>query len=263
VLTGVAVSKHWSFGNPTSRRSNGAAMDSTLSKVRFSQTGTLIKVLFLMVLVSACTLSIKAAYDLSKDPQIFPVWFVPSFILIIIMLIALSSYFVLQAWKTDSKIQLVTNKQSAYLWIFVILSFVCTTAVHGFYPFQRDVLSILPMVDSVMKINYAVAITGLIGCTAFAILYFSVGTKPLALIGLLLIALITLIPNDNCANPFNYWWIETIGASPLMYVPNMYAALFVGCGLYGVHAKGAGFIATCICLGSLLLGIGHQLGIIW
>lgn len=240
-------------------------MDSTLSKLNVLKTDTLIliKVLFVMVLVSACGLSIKAAYDLSKDSEIFPIWFVPSFILTIIMLIAFSLYFMFQVWKTESNIQRTTSRQSAYLWVLMILSFFCTTAVHGFYPFQRDVLSTLPSVDSVMKINYAVAITGLIGCTAFAILYFSVGKKPLALIGLLLIALITLIPNDNCANPFNYWWIKTVGASPLMYVPNMYAALFVACGLYGVHPRSAGFITACICVGSLLLGVGHQLGIIW
>jgi hypothetical protein len=48
-----------------------------------------------------------------------------------------------------------------------------------------------------------------------------------------------------------------------MYVPNIYAALFVACGLYGIHPKSVGFLTTCICLGSLLLGVGHQLGIIW
>ena len=114
-----------------------------------------------------------------------------------------------------------------------------------------------------MKINYALGVVGLLAASALAFVYVFGQMKQPATLGLMLISLFLLIPNDSCANPFNYWWIETIGASPLMYVPNMYAALFVTCGLHGIPPRAVGFLTTCICIGSLLLGIGHQLGIIW
>lgn len=234
-----------------------------MSKVDFSITANTIKILLLTIFASACALSIKAAYDLAEDSDIFPVWFVPSFILVIIILIAVSMHFVLQVWKIKHLTYRLTSRQSVYLWVLMMLSFICTTSVHGFYPFRADVFSMLPAIDSVMKINYAIGIAGFIASTALAGMYIFSQMKLPAIIGLMLMALMVLIPNDNCANPFNYWWIETIGASPLMYVPNLYAALFVACGLYGIHPKGVGILTIGICLGSFLLGIGHQLGIIW
>jgi hypothetical protein len=208
-------------------------------------------------------LSIKAAYDLTKDSEIFPAWFVPSFALAVMVLIALSSYFIFQLQKTESNLQQVTRRQAASLWLFMLLSFICTTSVHGFYPFHRNVLLVLPAVDSVMKTNYAIGIFGFVISAVLAGVHLLGKMKHPAVLGLMLISLGMLIPNDNCANPFNYWWIETIGASPLMYVPNMYAALFVTCGLYGIQPKGAGILTFGICIASLLLGLGHQLGIIW
>lgn len=238
-------------------------MNSTMSKVYLFNTANTIKILLMTIFVSACVLSIKAAFDLVRDSDIFPVWFVPSFILVIIILITLSLYFVLQAWKIEHHSDLLTSKQSVYLWAFMLLSFICTTSVHGFYPFHPNTFSILPALDSVLKINYTLAAAGFIACSVLAGVYIFSPLKLPAIIGLMIMALVMLIPNDNCANPFNYWWIETIGASPLMYVPNLYAALFVACGLYGIHPKGVGILTIGICLGSFLLGIGHQLGIIW
>src|SRR5215211_2313131 len=238
-------------------------MNSMISKTNQVGFMNIIKILLTVIFVSAGLLSIKAAYDLTAESDIFPVWFVPSFVLVIIALISLSLYFVFQAWKRQEQAHLLTGKQSIFLWIFMILSFISTTSVHGFYPFHRHVFWILPAVDSVMKINYVIAVTGLIACIVFASMYLFSPIKALAVTGLMMATLLLLIPNDNCANPFNYWWVKTIGASPLMYVPNMYAAMFVTCGLIGIRPKSAGFLTMCICLSSLLLGVGHQLGIIW
>lgn len=238
-------------------------MSSTLTKVSAISSPNLMKRLLVTVFLSIAALSIKTAYDLTGHSAIFPAWFVPGFVLMIMILIALSLYFVLEARNTENTLPLITSKQSTILWILMLLSFVCTTSVHGFYPFHRNVLLILPTVDAVMKTNYAIGILGFAACAIFAYAYLAGQFKRPAMIGLLLISLGMLIPNDNCANPFNHWWIETIGASPLMYVPNMYAALFVTSGLYGIRPKSAGLLTAGICLGSLLLGLGHQLGIIW
>jgi hypothetical protein len=222
-----------------------------------------VKILLWIVFFSVSGLSIKAAYDIAAESEIFPSWFVPVFILTIALLIVLSLYFVLQIRHSEHNPHSVKRAQSAWLWIFMLLSFISTTSVLGFYPFHRNVLSILPAVDSVMKINYVIGSAGFITCAVFGYLYLFKQRKHPAMIGLMLFSLAMLIPNDNCANPFNTWWIDKIDASPLMYVPNMYAALFVTCGLNGIHTRSAGFIAMGICLASLALGLGHQLGIIW
>ena len=98
---------------------------------------------------------------------------------------------------------------------------------------------------------------------ALAGIYIFSRMKTTAVVGLLVMAVLTLIPNDNCYNPFNYWWIEKIGASPLMYAPNLYATLFVTSALHGIRPKSAALLTLGICIGSLILGIGHRLGIIW
>jgi hypothetical protein len=72
-----------------------------------------------------------------------------------------------------------------------------------------------------------------------------------------------MIPNDDCLNSFNRSWIRWVGASPLMYVPNLFAILFVGSGLRGVHPRLNGLLAAGACLGALLLGLGHMTRLIW
>jgi hypothetical protein len=238
-------------------------MNATMSRAKPFDAAKITKALLWVILASACLVSIKASYDLAKNFESFPIWFVPGFILAVATLIALSLYFVLQCQPVAGNLSSITRRQSTVLWILMLLSFICTVSVHGFYPFHRNVLLILPAVDWVMKINYAIAIVGFLACAAFAGIYLFGQIKAPAIVGLLFISSMMLIPNDNCWNPFNYWWIETVGASPLMYAPNMYAALFVTCGLYGIRPKSAGVLVTGICLGSLLLGLGHQLGIIW
>ena len=238
-------------------------MNSALSKVPPFETSSLVKMLLLTVFVSAGALSIKATYDLSKHAEIFPAWFVPGFILAITGLITLGLYFVFQTLKTAHNTSLLGGRQASLLWLPMLLSFLCTTSVHGFYPFHANVFRILPVIEPVMKINYALVVFGLLASTSLAFVYVFRHMRHPAMIGLMLMSLLLLIPNDNCSNPFNYWWINSIGASPLMYVPNMYAALFVTCGLHGIHPKSVGFLIAGICLGSLLLGMGHQLGIIW
>lgn len=235
----------------------------TRSNIHSHRTALPLKALLLATFFSAAALSVKAAYDLTQEPQIFPNWFVPTFILGVSLLIALSLYFVLRVWPVAHPSEILPSRQAAYLWGLMILSFICTTSVHGFYPFHAGVLATLSTADSVMKINYAVGIMGFLASAILAGVYLFTPLKRPAVIGLMAVTLLLLIPNDNCANPFNTWWIETVGASPLMYVPNMYAALFVASGLAGIHPKSNILITTGICLGSLLLGIGHQLGIIW
>ena len=223
----------------------------------------IVKIFFAMIFAAVCFLSIKATADLVDEFDIFPIWFIPSFGFVVFVLNAICFYLLLQIWKIESNPKLLSGKQSLFLWLLMSLSFICTTAVHSFHPFRLNTPSILPSVDAIMKINYGVAILGFLVSVALAGIYIFTKMKSPAMIGLMTMALFILIPNDNCSNPFNYWWIETIGASPLMYAPNLYAALFVTCGLYGIHSRIVTLLVMCVCGGCLILGIGHQLRIIW
>ena len=235
-------------------------MNTNVSKINQHD---IIKALLLTVYISVCASSIKTAYDLAKYSSVFPVWFVPSFILGIVGLIVVCLYLIFNAMKVKAPSQLLTGRLPISLWVSMSLSFICTTAVHNFYPFRPDTYTFFPSLDSVLKVNFTIAMSGFLISVMLAVLYLFTQNKPSAIVGLLVLALLILIPNDNCSNPFNYWWIEKIGASPLMYVPNSYTAMFVACGLLGVHSKGVTLLSFGTCLGSLFLGIGHLLKIIW
>jgi hypothetical protein len=77
------------------------------------------------------------------------------------------------------------------------------------------------------------------------------------------LAILLLVPNDACRNPFNMWWLTTVGASPLMFVPNLFAIIFGTAALSGVHRRlnisalaGTGVAVT-------VLGLGHMFRVIW
>jgi hypothetical protein len=238
-------------------------MTLTRKKADKPDTMHLIKVFLILLPAIACILSIKAAYDLGNYFDTFPAWFVPGFVSGIIILIITCLYFVRQMWRVHDRPDFLATKPYSYLWILMIFSFICTTSVHGFYPFQLDISSVLPGLNSVLRFNFLIAAAGVLTSTLLAGLYVFTSWKLPALIGLIGMGYLLLIPNDNCANQFNFWWIAKIGASPLMYVPNVYAAFFVVCGLFGIHPKVAVFLLLGICTASLLLGLGHQFRIIW
>src|SRR5512138_3357660 len=118
-----------------------------MSAVRFKayrvNSTITIKILLIILFISTSALSIKAAFDLSRYFDTFPQWFVPAFILGIVVLISLCLYFVWRAWRVYGRFDLLAPGKAVYLWLLMILSFVTTTSVHGFYPFRSDVFLVL------------------------------------------------------------------------------------------------------------------------
>ena len=128
-----------------------------MSAVRFRtyrvDSTVTIKTLLIILFLFTSGLSIKAAYDLSKHIDTFPAWFVPGFIFGIIVLICVCLYFVWQAWQVHGKFEFIAPSKAVYLWLLMILSFIATTSVHGFYPFRFDILSVFTATDSVLRIK--------------------------------------------------------------------------------------------------------------
>jgi hypothetical protein len=58
-----------------------------------------------------------------------------------------------------------------------------------------------------------------------------------AVSGLVILAAIMLVPNDNCPNDFNLPWIQWVGASPLMFMPNSVVLVIGYCGLHGIWPR--------------------------
>jgi hypothetical protein len=211
------------------------------------------------------SLSIKAAYDLLHYIHLFPSWFVPSFAAGVAVLISYAGYITIQIWRAQYSTRLANGPLVLTIWILLPLSFICTSSVHQFYPFRplhlKTYISIISM-NSVFKINLIITFLGFAAMIALAIIYYF-ASKKIVLVVLLAFSFILLLPNDDCRNPFNYWWLSSIGASPLMFIPNAYAILFGVGTLLRVNMKLNTFAVMAICVSVTLLGLGHITRVIW
>ncbi len=217
-------------------------------------------VLFLI----AALLTIKTSVDLIGYRRQFPFWFVPSFVFGAAVLIAYSGYIAARVQASREIATAPSRLRGWSVWLLLGISFVSTTSVHGFYPFRpAPIHSYLTLVDyPVWAINMALPVLGVVGVAALWFVHRS-GRYGTALFGVTVLGFLLLIPNDACKNPFNYWWLRTIGASPLMFVPNMYAALFCVAILRGVRPRLNTFVLAAVCVSTAMLGLGHMSRIVW
>jgi hypothetical protein len=213
-----------------------------------------------VIFAVAAALSMKTGFDLFAARKAFPSWFVPAFAAGLAALISYAAWTVLQLRRSTSQPR--GGRLGAAVWILLPLSFVATSAVHQFYPFRPSVAAVYGELDSMLRFNLALAAFGFLAAAGLGAAYLS-GRRVEALVGLFVLDLLLLIPNDACWNPFNAWWIETIGASPLMFVPNLYASLFAAAALLGVRPRLNVAAVAAACLGVTLLGLGHMTRLIW
>jgi hypothetical protein len=219
-------------------------------------------VLAVAVFGAAALLSLKTGFDLLRRGDQFPSWFVPAFVAGLAVLIAYSGLVCCQIWRVRESAQPAAGTLGTAVWILLPLSFVCTSAVHQFYPFRLSVAAIWGGIDPVLRFNLGLTAFGFLAAAALAVLYRS-DRRETALAGLLILDLLLLVPNDACANPFNTWWIAAVGASPLMFLPNLYASLFAVAALLGVRPRWNLAALAAACAGVLLLGLGHMTRLIW
>lgn len=221
-----------------------------------------IAVLALAVFGAAAVLSIKTAFDLLGHREEFPTWFVPAFVAGLAALVAYAAFVSFEIWRARHSAQPAGGTLGAAVWVLLPLSFVCTSAVHQFYPFRPSVATVWGGLDPVLRFNLGLTGLGFFVSVALGVLYRS-GRREAALAGLLILDFLLLIPNDACANPFNEWWIGALGASPLMFVPNLYASLFAMAALLGVRPRWNLAALAAACVGVMLLGLGHMTRLLW
>lgn len=219
----------------------------------------------MVVFAIAALLTVKTAVDLVELRRQFPLWFVPLFVLGTTVLIGYSGYVAARVRATRAIAAPGGYVGGWPVWLLFGMSFVSTTGVHAFYPFRPvPIRSYIALVHDfpIMALNMGVALAGVVCVVALWWVYRS-GRYGTALLGVTILGFLLLIPNDACKNPFNDWWLRTIGASPLMFVPNMYAALFCVAALRGVRPQLNTVVLAAVCFSTAMLGLGHMSRVIW
>lgn len=220
-------------------------------------TAALAAVLF----ATAATLTAKTGWDLLPRARSFPVWFVPAFAAGTAILAAAAGVATLGIWRFRFA-KPAGGRLAAFVWVLLPLSFVCTSTVHQLYPFRPSVLEAFREVGPVLGFNLVLTGIGFLAAAGLALLYRT-GRREEALLGLMVLGFVLLVPNDNCPNPFNETWISAIGASPLMFLPNLYAGLFGTAALVGFRPRLSALALAGTCVAVALLGLGHSAKIIW
>lgn len=152
-------------------------------------------------------------------------------------------------------------KDSA-LCILFSLTFVATSSVHQIRPFLFPWIGLWRDFTFIDVVGFIITWIGFLGGLVAAWLVTR-GRRQNAMIVVGIIGWLCLIPADHCFNEFNYAWLARLGASPLMFLPNLFATGSVVAGLQGHRASLQILVLVMLSLGALFLGMGHYLRFIW
>jgi len=195
----------------------------------------------------------------------FPSWFGPVFLVAIGLLICIICFYIWQLPRTLELVKPPNRYQTTLIWLLLILSVVCTSALHQFAPFRLDAILLWPRIPpdlNLLKYNFILTAGSLLVILILTVFY-SLRRRNQAVTGLVILAAIMLVPNDNCPNDFNLPWIRWAGASPLMFMPNSIVILIGYCGLHGIWPRAGILLMSGINACVLLLGLGHLTRLIW
>ncbi len=195
----------------------------------------------------------------------FPSWFGPVFLAAIGLFICIICFYIWQLPRTLELVKAPAGYQTSLVWVLLVLSVICTSALHQFAPFRPDAIMIWPEIPphlNILKYNFLLTAGSLFIVFVLAVMYW-LGRKIQAVTGLVILAVIMLVPNDNCPNDFNLPWIQWIGASPLMFMPNSVVLLIGYCGLHGIWPRVSIVLMAGINICVLLLGLGHLTRLVW
>lgn len=202
---------------------------------------------------------IKALFDINtynnKRPDFhFPGFFSPLFIAGAVIFFIITCYMLCFFRRLKKNDQVVTTFYSYLLWASIPVASYCNSLVE--YNEKISVLISYFPVSTVLRI--ILFITPLVA----GVIYFT-GKKNVAVFILLCLCFLIIIPNNRCFNPFNYWWLDKVGASPLTYLPTMITILFVVSGLYGLNKYISIFIVFMLIISSLFISFGHITKFLW
>ena len=219
-------------------------------------------VMSLLALCGWLTIVVAVTVYLAREE--FPTWFCPVFLAGTTLLLAVIGLYTTALWRARC-VENPGPRSRAWLWLFLIASVLCTSSLHGFYPFRLDVAEVWSRFSpdlKFIKYNYALTAASLLAVIGLTIAFFRGHRRP-ASIGLLVLAGIMLIPNDDCGNPLNAPWIAWVGASPLMFMCNSVVLAIGYCALRGLWPRKSMVVMAGINIGVLLLGMAHSAEKVW
>ncbi len=219
----------------------------------------------LLFLVINLFIAVMTAWNFLGVRGNFPSWFGPVFLVAIGLFICIICFYIWQLPHTLELIKPPAGYQVSLIWVLLVLSVICTSALHQFAPFRPDAILIWPEIPprlNILKYNFILTAGSLFVVLLLAVMY-RLGRKGQAVTGLVILSVIMLVPNDNCPNDFNLPWMQWIGASPLMFMPNSVVLLIGYLGLHGIRPQVGILLMAGINIGVLFLGLGHLTKIIW
>jgi hypothetical protein len=219
----------------------------------------------LLFLAMNLFISVMTAWNFLVVRGNFPSWFGPVFLVAIGLFICIICFYIWQLPRTLELVKPPAGYQVSLIWILLVLSVICTSALHQFAPFRLDAIRIWPEIPprlNMLKYNFILTAGSLLVVLVLAVLY-CFGRRSQALTGLVILSIIMLVPNDNCPNDFNLPWMQWTGGSPLMFMPNSVVLLIGYLGLHGIWPRLGIFLMAGINIGVLFLGLGHLTKIIW
>ncbi len=219
----------------------------------------------LLLLAINLLISVITGLNFLSARENFPSWFGPVFPLAIGLLILIICFYIWQLPRTLEFVKPPARYETGLIWLLLVLSVICTSALHKFFPFRPDVITYWPEIPprlNILKYNFILTAGSLL-IVLILVVYHSLGRRIQAVTGLVILAAIMLVPNDNCGNDFNLPWIQWIGASPLMFMPNSVVILVGYFGLHGIWPRLSILLMAGINTCVLLLGLGHLTKLIW
>lgn len=215
----------------------------------------------IFAVATAIALAVKCALDLFAKRAAFPPWFAPVFAVGIGVLALLATAAAIELASTAQR-EPLGGARARLVWLGLAIGVPCTCSVHAGYPFRADLGDAWTSATDALRVNYMLAFIVLAGVLGAAWLD-RLGRRGSALGVLAFVACASFVPNDDCTNPFNAWWIAELGASPLMFVPNVLAIASGAAALRG-FAPGRNLLTLwAIAAASLALGLGHRYDWIW
>lgn len=204
----------------------------------------------LFLFIISILLWIKVIFDFANFPK--PVK--PSLILLMSLGLLTYAYFGIHIWyKNINKIDIkINNNINKSMWLFIPLSVICTSPVC----YYKSIFIAPYLASSVIRISLLV----------FPIILFSIKNikTEKGITVLIILAFVSLYPNDKCNNMFNYSWINWVGASPLTYLPTIISIVFYTFYFYGILSKKSCFVTLfIISISALTIALGHRIHLLW
>ena len=218
-----------------------------------------LRTLVLLLLALNCLISAITALNFLNARENFPSWFGLAFLLAIGLFICIICFYIWQLPRTLEFVKPPAGYEAGLIWLLLVLSVICTSALHKFAPFRPAAIMLWPEIPpeyNIVKYNFILTAGSLLAVLVLTVLY-SLGRRSQAVTGLVVLAAIMLVPNDNCPNDFNLPWVQWVGASPLMFMPNSVVLIIGYLGLHGIWPRVGILLMAGINAGVLGLGLGH------